>query len=90
MMVELARLGYTDWRVDRCVPESATEFHAWLCKGAKKYYQCMGESEFHELRVGLLKLTILELAEKSKTIVSNTSDNLDIKKFIINLSNSLK
>jgi Methyltransferase domain len=74
MMVELARLGYTDWRVDRCEPEPATEFHAWFSKGAIKYYQSMGESEFHELRNGLLKLTILELAEQSKTIVSDNSD----------------
>jgi hypothetical protein len=68
MMIELARLGYTDWRVDRCVHEPATEFFAWFSKGAKKHFQDMPELEFHSLRKDFLKSTLLELAEQKKTL----------------------
>jgi predicted SAM-dependent methyltransferase len=70
IMVELARLGYTDWQVERCVATPATEFHAWLTKGAKAHYQGMAQPVFDALRTGLLTQTLLELAEQSKTLLA--------------------
>ena len=68
MMIELARLGYTDWQVERCEATPETEFFAWLCKGGKAYYQNMEAQAFYDLRLGLMNQSILELSEQRKTI----------------------
>ena len=68
MMIELARLGYTDWKVDRCEATQETEFYAWLSKSGKAYYQNMEAQAFYDLRLGLMNQSILELSEQRKTI----------------------
>ena len=68
MMIELARLGYTDWKVDRCEATQETEFYAWLSKGGKAYYQSLEQQPFYDLRLGLMNQSILELSEQRNTI----------------------
>lgn len=70
IMIELARLGYTDWQVDRCEATQETEFYAWLSKGGKAHYQAMEAQTFYDLRLGLMNQTILELSEQRKTIAN--------------------
>lgn len=72
IMIELARLGYTDWQVDRCEATQETEFYAWLSKGGKAHYQNMEAQAFYDLRLGLMNQTLLELAEQKKTILGDT------------------
>ncbi len=68
IMVELARLGYTDWKIDRIEPTPSTEFFAWLSKGGKAHYQAMGVQAFEAVRMSLLNKTLLELAEQNQTV----------------------
>src|SRR5262249_22162011 len=35
ILLELARIGETDWQVDRITPAIGCEFHAWLCRGGR-------------------------------------------------------
>jgi SAM-dependent methyltransferase len=71
MLLELARLGYTDWRVERCEAQSETEFFAWLVKGGQQHYQNMSHAALFDLRQALMRRVICEQAEQLHTIGIN-------------------
>jgi SAM-dependent methyltransferase len=68
MLLELARLGYTDWRVERCEAQAETEFFAWLVKGGQQHYQAMSHEALFDLRQALMKRLLCEQAEQLHTI----------------------
>jgi len=64
LLLELARLGQTDWRVDRTTASVGCEFFAWLRRGGAA---CAAAYSFDELaaeRLRLLKRTLLETREQ--------------------------
>jgi hypothetical protein len=64
LLLELARLKATDWKVDRISPIPGCEFHAWLRRGGKEAAAALTESELNERRLALLKRTLLEAKEQ--------------------------
>jgi Methyltransferase domain len=64
VMLELAQLGETDWRVDRITPASGCEFFAWLRRGGAAVARSLSEAELNSKRLTLLKRTLLETKEQ--------------------------
>jgi tetratricopeptide (TPR) repeat protein len=64
LMLELARLGVTDWRVERIGPVVGCEFHAWLRRGGREAATALTDSELNAQRLALLKRTLLEAKEQ--------------------------
>ncbi|WP_146101520.1 class I SAM-dependent methyltransferase [Rhodopila globiformis] len=60
LMLELARLGETDWRVERIMPTRGCEFFAWLCRGAVAHAAALSPQEVDAQRIALLKRSLLE------------------------------
>jgi SAM-dependent methyltransferase len=60
LLLELARMGETDWRVERITPPSGCEFFAWLRRGGAAMAASLTETEFAAKRLVLLKQTLLE------------------------------
>jgi SAM-dependent methyltransferase len=60
LLLELAFLGETDWRVERLSPTPGCEFFAWLRRGAGAEIQAMPQEMLQSRRVALLKHTLLE------------------------------
>ena len=61
VMLELAYLGKTDWRVDRTTAAEGCEFFAWLRRGGKSSAAALSQGAFATRRLSLLKQTMLEL-----------------------------
>jgi SAM-dependent methyltransferase len=64
LVLELARLKLTDWRVDWIGPASGCEFHVWLCRGGQEAATVLTESELNEQRLALLKRALLEMQDQ--------------------------
>jgi SAM-dependent methyltransferase len=64
LLLELARLKVTDWRVDWIGGASGCEFHAWLRRGGEQAAAALTELEFNERRLTLLKRTLSEMKEQ--------------------------
>jgi SAM-dependent methyltransferase len=64
LLLELASLKATDWRVDRLSPIPGCEFHAWLRRGGEEAAAAVTESELNERRLALLRRTLLEAREQ--------------------------
>jgi hypothetical protein len=60
LLLELARLGETDWRVERIGPAKDCEFFAWLRRGGRAFAASFTEADLAAKRLGLLKRTLLE------------------------------
>jgi hypothetical protein len=60
LLLELARLGETDWRVERITPTEGCEFFAWLRRGGKQYAAALAVADVDAQRMRLLKRTLLE------------------------------
>ena len=60
LLLELARLGETDWRVERISPTSGCEFFAWLRRGGRALAASLIEDDFNTRRLALLKRTLIE------------------------------
>lgn len=60
LMLELARLGETDWRVERITPTEGCEFHVWLRRGGGAFAASLSVEELDARRMELLKRTLVE------------------------------
>ena len=60
LLLELARLGETDWQVERLSPTTGWEFFVWLRPGGYAVAQALTEETLNSRRVALLKRTLLE------------------------------
>jgi hypothetical protein len=64
----LARLGLTDWQIERSEIAEGTEFFVWLKRGGKAAISSKTEEEFSQLRHRLLEMMMLQLDEQSRQI----------------------
>jgi SAM-dependent methyltransferase len=64
LLLELARLGETDWQVERTTPASGCEFFAWLRRGGIARVTALSAGEMAAQRMTLLKRTLLETREQ--------------------------
>jgi SAM-dependent methyltransferase len=60
LLLELARLEMTDWRVESITPAEGCEFFAWLRRGGAAKAAAMSGEELAAQRMTLLKRTLLE------------------------------
>ena len=60
LLLELARLGKTDWRIERTTESEGCEFYAWLRRGGKAAAAARSPEALQARRMGLLKRTLLE------------------------------
>jgi SAM-dependent methyltransferase len=60
LMLEIARLGETDWQVERTTPAAGCEFFAWLRRGGAASAAALSAEELNARRLMLLKRTLLE------------------------------
>jgi hypothetical protein len=60
LLLELARLGETDWRVERITPPEGCEFFAWLRRGGGAHIAALSVEDISTQRMTLLKRTLLE------------------------------
>ena len=63
LLLELARIGETDWRVDRITPAIGCEFYAWLRRGGRAA-AAVSAPELQARRLALLKRTLIETREQ--------------------------
>ena len=70
LLLELARLRVTDWRVDRIGQTQGCEFHAWLRRGGKEAAVALTESELNAQRLALLRRTLLEAKEQIEFLMT--------------------
>jgi O-antigen biosynthesis protein len=64
LLLELARLAQTDWRIERISPATGCEFHVWLRRGGKAAAAALTEIQLDTLRLGFLKRTLVETREQ--------------------------
>jgi hypothetical protein len=69
LILELARLGFSDWRVEGISPTAGCEFHVWLRRGGQEAANALTESELNAQRLDLLKGTLLEAKEQIKFLM---------------------
>ena len=60
LLLELARLDRTDWRIERTTEAVGCEFYAWLRRGGKAVAAALSPAALQAKRLGLLKRTLLE------------------------------
>jgi len=60
LLLELARLGETDWRLERITPRADCEFFAWLRRGGKAYAATLSVEDMDAQRMTLLKRALVE------------------------------
>jgi len=66
IVLELARLGLTDWRIERSSAAEITEFFVWLRRGGRAAASRMTEEEFSQARTRLLEATMFDLDDQSR------------------------
>ena len=64
LLLELARLGETDWLVERITPATGCEFYAWLRRGGQAAAAALTAAELDGRRLELLKRTLLQTKEQ--------------------------
>jgi SAM-dependent methyltransferase len=64
LLLELARLGETNWRVDRITPANGCEFFVWLRRGGAARAASFSDSDLAEQRLALLKRTLVETKDQ--------------------------
>jgi hypothetical protein len=64
LMLELARLGKTDWQVKHVTPATGCEFFASLCRGGGAVAAAQSVSELNARRLALLRRTFAELGDQ--------------------------
>ncbi len=66
ILLELARMGKTDWRLENVTVAIGCEFHAWLRRGAMAQCASLSDAAFDEKRLALLKGMMRELGEQAR------------------------
>ena len=64
LLLELARLGETDWLVDRITPAMGCEFYVWLRRGGQAVAAALTAAEIDGRRLAFLKRTLLQTREQ--------------------------
>ena len=64
LLLELARLGKTDWQVERITPPTGCEFYVWLRRGGKAAAAALTVAEVNVRRLALLKQVLLQTREQ--------------------------
>jgi hypothetical protein len=77
LLLELARLGETDWRVDRITPANGCEFYAWLRRGGAASVASLTETDLAAQRVALLRSTLLETKEQIDWLLAGEPEPRD-------------
>lgn len=74
LLLELGRLGETDWRVDRATPAAGCEFFAWLRRGGKAAAASLTQEEIAGRRLALLKRVLLETQAQIDWLLAGEPD----------------
>ncbi len=64
ILLELARLGKTDWMIEEISPASGCEFHAWLKRGGIDAVAKLSTQEFNNKRLLLQRQILMETKEQ--------------------------
>jgi GT2 family glycosyltransferase/tetratricopeptide (TPR) repeat protein len=64
LMLELACLGQSDWRIERITPAIGCEFHVWLRRGGKAAAAALTGAEVNRRRLALLNRMLLETRDQ--------------------------
>ena len=64
LLLELARLGETDWLVDSITEARGCEFYAWLRRGGKEVAKALSAEDLAQKRLLLLRRMLLETREQ--------------------------
>jgi predicted SAM-dependent methyltransferase len=72
LLLELARLGETDWQVAHITPATGCEFYVRLRRGGRAA-AALSEPELQARRLALLKRTLLEIKEQLDRFVDRDS-----------------
>jgi glycosyltransferase involved in cell wall biosynthesis/SAM-dependent methyltransferase len=70
LLLELARLGETDWQVERITPATGCEFYVWLRRGGKAVAAALTQAEVDTRRLALLKQALLQTREQIDLLVA--------------------
>jgi GT2 family glycosyltransferase len=70
ILLELARLGKTDWQIQRITPAIGCEFHAWLRRGGHAAAAALSQSELNARRMVLLKRSLLETRDQIDYLIA--------------------
>jgi tetratricopeptide (TPR) repeat protein/SAM-dependent methyltransferase len=76
IILELARLKVTDWRVDRIGSAIGCEFFAWLRRGGAEAAAALTESELSAQRLTLLKNMLFETKEQIEFLTATQSSTI--------------
>jgi hypothetical protein len=64
ILLEVARLGETDWRIDRISPTSGCEFYVWLRRGGLAAAAALSPAQLAAKRIALFKRVLEEGGEQ--------------------------
>ena len=81
LLLELARLGETDWQVERASPTTGWEFFAWLRRGGRADAQALSEETLHSRRVALLKRVLLEAQAQIDWLLTSEPELTSVPSF---------
>ena len=73
VLLELARLGYVDWMVERITPAIGCEFHVVLRRGGVEHAAAIPALEFDQARLELMRTIVKELGEQARFAESSGS-----------------
>ncbi len=73
LLLELARLGETNWCVDRVTPANGCEFFAWLRRGGAARAASLSDADIAEQRLALLKRTLVETKDQIDWLLTKES-----------------
>ena len=71
LLLELACLGQTDWRVDRITSAAGPEFIVWLLRGGRAHVGSLSAAEISAQRVALLKHVLLEVQAQADWLLAS-------------------
>lgn len=71
LLLELAGLGETDWRVERITSPSGPEFIAWLRRGGGAHIGSLSAAEIDAQRIALLKRVLLETQAQADWLLAS-------------------
>jgi SAM-dependent methyltransferase len=74
LLLELARLGETDWRIDRITAATGCEFFAWLRRGGAAAAASLSADDLNARRLLLLKQSMLEVGSQIGSLLAGEPD----------------
>lgn len=71
ILLELARVGFTDWYIERSEAAEYTEFYVWLQRGGLARAAALSDADLATERAHLLLEVMLQLEDQARQIPSN-------------------